>query len=283
MLFRFFNLFLIGSTFFLKAQNIDLYITLLEKGKISEVKENLPELIERYPRDPGIFFLKGLISSDTDEALLNYQTLISEFPNSDYASLSQMKIGEYLFARGLYSQASIQFKKTIINYPIGDHHQRALDLMVNSYQASGENDSVRISLINIKDLYPRLDFNKYGVNGLNNDKREAKLVRLDPSIISDRLKSAKAKRKKSIFISKPKIKPWVVQVGAFGKYNNAKRLKNQLQGNGFITEIHTINSNGKRLHAVRLVRYEEKSDAEKIGRKLKKKFGLDFRVINNPE
>ena len=283
MLFRFFNLFLIGSTFFLKAQNIDLYITLLEKGKISEVKENLPELIERYPRDPGIFFLKGLISSDADEALLNYQTLISEFPNSDYASLSQMKIGEYLFARGLYSQASIQFKKTIINYPIGDHHQRALDLMVNSYQASGENDSVRISLINIKDLYPRLDFNKYGVNGLNSDKREAKLVRLDPSIISDRLKSAKAKRKKIKLISKPKAKPWVVQVGAFGKYNNAKRLKNQLQGNGFITEIHTINSNGKRLHAVRLVRYEEKSDAEKIGRKLKKKYGLDFRVINNPK
>ena len=283
MLFRSFYLLLIVSNFLLKAQNIDLYITLLEKGKISEVKENLPELIERYPRDPGIFFLKGLISSDADEALLNYQTLISEFPNSDYASLSQMKIGEYLFARGLYSQASIQFKKTIINYPIGDHHQRALDLMVNSYQASGENDSVRISLINIKDLYPKLDFNKYGVNGLNNDKREAKLVRLDPSIISDRLKSAKAKRKKSIFISKPKAKPWVVQVGAFGKYNNAKRLKNQLQGNGFITEIHTINSNGKRLHAVRLVRYEEKSDAEKIGRKLKKKYGLDFRVINNPE
>ena len=283
MLFRSFNLLLIGSTFVLRAQNIDLYITLLEKGKISEVKENLPELIERYPNDPGIFFLKGLISSDADEAVLNYQTLISEFPNSDYASLSQMKIGEYLFARGLYSQASIQFKKTIINYPIGDHHQRALDLMVNSYQASGENDSVRISLINIKDLYPKLDFNKYGVKGLSKDKREAKLVRLDPTTISDRFKTAKAKRKKSIFISKPKVKPWVVQVGAFGKYNNAKRLKNQLQGNGFITEIHTINSNGKRLHAVRLVRYEEKSDAEKIGKKLKKKYGLDFRVINNPQ
>ena len=283
MLFRSFYLLLIGSTFFLKAQNIDLYIALLEKGKISEVKENLPELIERYPRDPGIFFLKGLISSDAEEALLNYQNLIRDFPNSEYASLSEMKIGEYLFARGLYSQASIQFKKTIINYPIGDHHQRALDLMVNSYQASGENDSVRISLINIKDLYPKLDFNKYGVNGLNNDKREAKLVRLDPSIISDRLKSAKAKRKKIKLISKPKAKPWVVQVGAFGKYNNAKRLKNQLQGNGFITEIHTINSNGKRLHAVRLVRYEEKSDAEKIGKNLKKKYGLDFRVINNPQ
>ena len=52
-----------------------------------------------------------------------------------------------------------------------------------------------------------------------------------------------------------------MQVGAFGKYNNAQRLKKQLQGNGFPTEVHTINSNGKRLHAVRLVRYQEKIDA----------------------
>jgi len=267
----------------LKAQNIDLYITLLEKGKISEVKENLPELIERYPKDPGIFFLKGLVSNSADEALLNYETLIKEYPNSDYASLSEMKIGEYLFARGLYSQASNQFKKTIINYPIGDHHQMALDLMVNSYLAIGDDDSLKIALINIKDLYPKLDYNKYGINGLNNEKREAKLVRLDAAIITNRFKEAKEKRQKTKIISKPKVKPWVVQVGAFGKYNNAKRLRNQLQNNGFIAEIHTIYSNGSRLHAVRIVRYEDQSDAEKIGRKLKKKFGLDFRVINNPE
>ena len=283
MLFRSFNLFLIASTVFLKAQNIDLYITLLEKGKISEVKENLPELIERYPNDPGIFFLKGLVSNSADEALLNYETLIKEYPNSDYASLSEMKIGEYLFARGLYSQASNQFKKTIINYPIGDHHQMALDLMVNSYLAIGDDDSLKIALINIKDLYPKLDYNKYGINGLNNEKREAKLVRLDAAIITNRFKEAKEKRQKTKIISKPKVKPWVVQVGAFGKYNNAKRLRNQLQNNGFIAEIHTIYSNGSRLHAVRIVRYEDQSDAEKIGRKLKKKFGLDFRVINNPE
>ena len=60
MLFRSFNLFLILSTVFLKAQNIDLYITLLEKGKISEVKENLPELIERYPNEPGVHIWKDM-------------------------------------------------------------------------------------------------------------------------------------------------------------------------------------------------------------------------------
>ena len=283
MLFRFFNLIIFSSAFFLKAQNIDLYITLIEKGKMSEVKESLPELMERYPKDPGVLFLKGLVSSDADEALLIYQSLIGEFPNSDYASLSEMKLGEYLFARGLYSQASIQFKKKIVNYPHSNDHQRALDLMVNSYRAIGETDSLRISLLKIKDLYPKLNFKKYGVKGLNIDKRQAKLVRLDPSIISNRIKTVKENRKKTNLKSKSKAKPWVVQVGAFGKYDNAKRLRNQLRDNGFVTEIHTINSNGKRLHAVRLVRYEEKSDAEAIGIKFKKKYGLDFRVINIPK
>ena len=281
MLLRFIILLSLTSPFFLYAQNIDLYITLLEKGKINDVRENLPELLERYPNEAGVFFLKALTASNGDEAISIYEKLISDYPNSDYSPLSEMKIGEYLFARGLYSQASIQFKKIIINYSKGDHHQRALDLMVNSYLATGENDSVKIALTNIKNFYPSLDYNKYGISGLDPVTREAKLVRLDPDKISDKFRNAKVKRKKSNIISKPK--PWVVQVGAFGKYNNAQRLKKQLQGNGFPTEVHTINSNGKRLHAVRLVRYQEKINAEKIGEKIKKKYGLDFRVIFNPK
>jgi len=281
MVLRFIILLSFTSQFFLYAQNIDLYITLLEKGKINDVRENLPELLERYPNEAGVFFLKALTASNGDEAISIYEKLISNYPNSDYSPLSEMKIGEYLFARGLYSQASIQFKKIIINYSKGDHHQRALDLMVNSYLATGENDSVKIALVNIKNFYPSLDYNKYGISGLDPVTREAKLVRLDPDKISDKFRNAKVKRKKSNIISKPK--PWVVQVGAFGKYNNAQRLKKQLQGNGFPTEVHTINSNGKRLHAVRLVRYQEKIDAEKIGKKIKKKYGLDFRVIFNPK
>ena len=208
MVLRFIILLSFTSQFFLYAQNIDLYITLLEKGKINDVRENLPELLERYPNEAGVFFLKALTASNGDEAISIYEKLISDYPNSDYSPLSEMKIGEYLFARGLYSQASIQFKKIIINYSKGDHHQRALDLMVNSYLATGENDSVKIALVNIKNFYPSLDYNKYGISGLDPVTREAKLVRLDPDKISDKFRNAKVKRKKSKTISKPKTKPW---------------------------------------------------------------------------
>ena len=246
------------------------------------MRENLPDLVSRYPNNPGVFYLQALVNKNGESSLLQYQELIKNYSDSEYAALSSMKIGEYLFARGLYSQASTQLKKSILDYQKGDHHQRALDLMVNSYTATGEEDSVQFSLNLISKLYPSLDYKKYGFFKENTAKRDPKLVRVNKETITERIKTVKAKRSKSK--SKKQIKkPWVVQVGAFGNYNNANSLKNQLKNGGYPTEVRRINSNGKRLHAVRIVRYGSKSEAEKIGRSLKSKFGLDFRVINSPK
>ena len=264
------------------AQNINLYITLIQKGRYEEVMENLPDLLSRYPNDPGVYYIQALINKDGDSSLSQYQNLIDNYPDSDYASMSAMKIGEYLFARGLYSQASIHLKQTIFDFPKGDNHQRAMDLMVNSYIATGEEDSAKVSLRLINSLYPSLNYNKYGLDYSENNKPDPKLVRLDRNTISERINIVKARRAKSK-TKKQVSKPWVIQVGAFGKYTNANRLKKQLQNSGYKTEVHKINSNGKRLHAVRIERYQSKTDAEKIGRSLKSKFGLDFRVINSPK
>jgi len=274
-------LFVINSCLVL-SQNLNLYFTLVQKGRLDEVRENLPDLVSRYPNNPGVFYLQALVNKNGESSLLQYQELIKNYSDSEYAALSSMKIGEYLFARGLYSQASTQLKKSILGYQKGEHHQRALDLMVNSYTATGEEDSVQFSLDLISKLYPSLDYKKYGFFKENTAKRDPKLVRVNKETITERIKTVKAKRSKSK--SKKQIKkPWVVQVGAFGNYNNANSLKNQLKNGGYPTEVRRINSNGKRLHAVRIVRYSSKSEAEKIGRSLKSKFGLDFRVINSPK
>ena len=54
----FFLYLLLTSQFF--SQNIDLYFSLVEEGKIDGVRESLPELLSKYPRDPGVLFLKAL-------------------------------------------------------------------------------------------------------------------------------------------------------------------------------------------------------------------------------
>ena len=38
-------------------QNINLYLTLLEKGRIQEVKDNLPELLDRYSDEAGVYYI----------------------------------------------------------------------------------------------------------------------------------------------------------------------------------------------------------------------------------
>lgn len=263
------------------AQNINLYLTLIEKGNLSEVKENLPELLDRYPNEAGVFYIQALVNDDGEEAINQFRTIIDKFPESEFVVDCEMKIGEYLFARGLYSQSSIQFKKAIYKYPKGDHHQRAMDLMVNGYQATGESDSAKVAMRMIKQLYPRLSFDYYGFEDMNSSESDVRLIRLDSEAANKKIKARKSSSR--IVNLKPAKKPWVVQVGAFGKFENANRLKKQLQGHGYGTEVHTIDSNGKRLHAVRIVRFEKKTEADEIGKKLKKKFGIDFRVIKNPE
>ena len=262
-------------------QNINLYLTLLEKGQFQEVKDNLPELLDRYPDEAGVYYIQALVNEDGDSSIDQFQKIIMNFPSSQFAAKSEMKIGEYFFARGLYSQASTQFKKLIYKYVDAKDHQRALDLMINSYMATGEEDSAKVSLRMIKQLYPSLKFDKYGIEVIYKDSKEVKLVRLDSDEITKKIKSRKKKKRKPL--PKDLLKPWVIQVGAFGKYENANRLKKQIQSNGYSAEVHAVNSNGKRLHAVRIVRFLSKKDAEKIGKGLKKKFGLDFRVLNNPE
>ena len=71
-------------------------------------------------------------------------------------------------------------------------------------------------------------------------------------------------------------------MGAFGNISNAERMRLQISQIGYDVEISEVQINGRGLHAVRVVRYETKSEAEKVGRLVKKKLGIDYRVLYRP-
>ena len=48
-MFKYFFTFITIS--FLASQNVELYISLINEGKVDGVKENLPELLSKYPSD----------------------------------------------------------------------------------------------------------------------------------------------------------------------------------------------------------------------------------------
>ena len=242
---------------FLHAQNVDMYLSLLEKGNIKDVRETLPELISKFPQDPGVLYLKSLLTEDGGSAIKQYKNIIKNYPESKYAPDSAMKLGEYFYAKGLYTQSANILKNIPPNYPRYQDMQRLTDLMINSFNAIGEADSAKYYSLIIKSMFPNVQTN----------------IKEDDSRLSQ------------VFDFNKKVKsagPYVVQIGAFSSKENAKRLKLQVSQLGHDVSINKVDSNGKTFFAVRINRYKSKRKAEEVGKNIKSKLGVSYRVLYRP-
>ncbi|MFQ6605488.1 MAG: SPOR domain-containing protein, partial [Fidelibacterota bacterium] len=226
-----------------------MYLQLLDEGKRDEVASNLPNLEMKYPEHPGVLYLKALMEVEGEKAIKLYQELFQSYPHSEYADDASMKVGEYLYARGLYSQASKQFRSIPMLYPETHHLERSLALMVNSYLATGEEDSARYYLRYFGNKYTKLNITEFGIDM---DKYEVpmNLVKVEKEEAKKKIATARNKqktRKVVIPVDNGKDRPWVVQVGAFSNFNNAKALKLKLGSAGYSVQMEDVMSNGRRL------------------------------------
>ncbi len=241
----------------LLSQNVDLYFSLIDEGELDGVKENLPELLSKYPNDPGVLFLRAVLTEDGDLALKQYKSILETFPTSSYAPEAAMKIGEYFYARGLYTQCASLLKNIPTQYPRYPQMQRLTDLMINSFNAIGEADSAKYYSLIINSMFPAVE--------TNIDTKDNKLSQ----VFSFRKKTEN-------------LGPYVVQIGAFSSKENAKRLKLQVNQLGHDVSINKVDSNGKTFYAVRINRYQSKRKAEQIGKDIKSKLGVNYRVLYRP-
>ena len=244
---------------FIYSQNVEMYLSLIHEGQSEGVKENLPELISKYPNDPGVMYLQALLTTNGMKSLELYAKILEKFPESKFSGYASLKIGEYLYARGLYSQAGMQLRLIPRKYPRLENMQRVMDMMVSSFLAIGEDDSVKYYIGIYRSMFPNLDFDKFGI---------------DSPIFATKQVISNKKNKEP--------KPYVIQIGAFGSIQNANRLKLQVSQIGYNVDIVPVQTNGRGLHAVRVVRFRSKSSAERIGGTIKKKLGIDFRVLYRP-
>ncbi|MFL2983132.1 MAG: SPOR domain-containing protein [Candidatus Neomarinimicrobiota bacterium] len=246
--------------YLLLSQNIDMYLNLIDEGQKEGVKENLPELLSKYPNNPGVIYLQALLTVDGMKSLEIYSILIKKFPKSKYGGEASAKIGEYLFARGLYSQAARQLCTVPRKYPRLLNMQGIIDMVVSSFRAIGEEDSVKYYAGIYQSMFPSLDFEKYE-------------IKISPPKINQTIINKNNKQ----------IEPYIIQIGAFGSIHNANRLKLQVSQIGYNVEITPVKTNGRNLHTVRVVRYKSKNSAQRVGDIIKRKLGIDYRVLYRPE
>jgi tetratricopeptide (TPR) repeat protein len=103
----------------INAQDVNIvpYLQQIENGKADEVRNELIGLKERYSDDPSVMFLEGVLTENGQKAVVIYQKVVDEYPDSKFADAALYRIYSYYYALGLYESATEKLNKLIADYP----------------------------------------------------------------------------------------------------------------------------------------------------------------------
>jgi cell division septation protein DedD len=103
----------------LKAQDADVqrYIGMVNNGQVEEVRQEIAMLLEKYPNNPGVLYVQGLVAKDGAEAARIYQSIVDNFPKSKYADGALYRVYQFYYALGLYRTAVLKMNQLKRDYP----------------------------------------------------------------------------------------------------------------------------------------------------------------------
>ena len=247
----------------------------------------LPAIDQKYPNNPTVMYLKGLLETDGDEAMKIFSNLYNTHPTSDYGDDAVMKVAEYYYAAGLYVQAANWLKKMPIYYSRSEHIERAVKLFLNSLIVSGHRDTAIFYSRVFKRQFPTLNVDGK-INHLlqefeksKKQKEQAEAQSPEPVEPVDITVEYKTEVPIDQIDSALDNGIYSLQSGAYGVLENADQQKINLIIAGFDARITELYRNNKVLYAVRIGYFNSKEDARQISSLIKTKVDLDTIVVTN--
>ncbi len=92
-------------------------LEMIEQGQAEIVKTELPALMTRYQNHPGILYLQAVLTTDGTEATKIYQTIVDNFPQSEWADDALYKLYQYYYSIGLYKTGDQKLQQLRRDYP----------------------------------------------------------------------------------------------------------------------------------------------------------------------
>ncbi len=268
---------LLGSLTPIIAQDVDGLITLVQAGKMDSARALLSDLSFENPGHPGVRFARALLQNDALVAAGLYKDIVRNHRESKYAPSALMHLGEYYYAQGLYIQARQHFSRLIRFHPDHPDIVNAVNMSLRAGLASRQMDSVYIDLADITQRFPDTAFDipeELDVTRIPGRKTNPKPPPSTPPI-----------RGLGQDVVSPVTIPkgsFSVQAGAFGNYDNARRLADQIESIGYTTSIKERSSNGKILFLIMVGDYDTKTAASSVADMLDAALGIpSFPVAND--
>ena len=225
---------------------IKAQISKLEKGQGEEVKSILPDLVAKYQNHPGILYLQGRVASDGVEAVKFYQSILDNFPKSEWADDALYRIYQYYYAMGLYRTAELKMQQLKKEYPASPYTSPG------RVTATPKKEEAAVSIpskeVTIVDTLPAPSLKSSGVMYPKNDQKESR-------------------------------GRYTLQVGAFSTVANAEKQKIFFEDLGYTVEITNKVRGGKSLYLVWVGSFTTQDEARGFGKEIKAKYKFDSMVV----
>ena len=246
-------LFSIASISFAQTENdIKDYLDKVENGHADEVREMMPQIMTQYENTPELFYLQGRLEANGLEAVKLYQSVVDNFPKSDYADASLYRISQYYYATGLYQSADSEMARLKHDYPQSPY-----------LTASNEN---------IPAAQPTVD------------KAAASQVAASPKQDDE----VRTEDNKSVAPVQPAVAPtksaartanFSLQVGAFSTSANASKQKAFFEKRGYHVEVSNRVMEKKGLFLVWVGAFRTSDDAKREAAQIKNKYKISSMVV----
>ena len=97
--------------------DIQRRLEMIERGLDEAVKTELPTLLANYQNNPGVLLLQAILTTDGTEATKIYQSIVDNFPKSEWADDALYKLYQYYYSIGLYKTADQKLDQLKRDYP----------------------------------------------------------------------------------------------------------------------------------------------------------------------
>ena len=264
---------IIGATSFVNGQDVDGLLNLIQAGEMDSAEVLLEDLSFEYPGHPGVRYARAIMQDDALTAAGLYKDIVRNHGNSQYAGDALMHLGEYYYAQGLYFQSREHFNRLIRMNPEYPDIVNAVNLSLRAGIASRQLDSVYIDFAFIVENHPDLAFDipeELDLTRLPDRRRNA----VKPAVTQSEVAPLRGLGQD---IVSPEIQPqgkYVLQAGAFGNYDNARRLADQIESIGYTVAIKERMSGGKRLFMLFVGDYPSKTAALSVADMLEAALGI---------
>ncbi len=264
---------IIGSPVSILGQDVDGLLALIQEGQIDSAEVLLTKLSFKYPGNPGVRYARAVMQTDALVAAGLFKDILRNHKSSPYVAGSLMYLGEYYYAQGLYAQSRELFMQLIRNHSDHPNIVNAVNLSLRAGIAARQMDGVYSDLAYIIEKFPDTAFDipeELDLTRIPGRSRQAGQSGAETRS-SAPLRALGSENTRSA--PEPQGK-YVLQAGAFGNYDNARRMADQIESIGYSTTIKERPSNRKTLYLIWVGDYATRTAAMSVADMLEAALGI---------